>query len=88
MTQRFFRAAENVYESVRHGLDQTWGHRADETAFMPAAYAPKDASGNVYLAVDAGWCDFPAVAAILPDLLASGAVQEIDAAAYSAVMLQ
>lgn len=88
MTQRFFRAAENVYESVRRGLDQAWGHRPDETAYMPAAYAHKDAEGRVYLAVNSEWCDFAAVSVILPDLLASHAVEEISEAEYHAATME
>ena len=82
MNQRFFRASEAVYESVRTGLDAAWHHRADETAFMPARWAPRDTQGRVYLAVNAEWCDYQAVAAILPELLASGAVEEISHAVY------
>jgi hypothetical protein len=38
------------------------------------------------LAVLSEFCEYEAVAAVLPNLLASGAVQEIDAAAYHAVV--
>lgn len=36
------------------------------------------------LAVDSAFCQHDEVAAILPELLASGAVEEIEAAAYHA----
>lgn len=82
MTQRFFRSSVSVYESVRTGLDAAWNHRPDETAYMPAQWAPRDTQGRVYLAVDAEWCEYPAVAAILPNLLATGAVEEISREDY------
>ncbi len=57
---------------------------------MPArierATAPHDAAGMVVLAVRAEFCDYEAVAAMLPSLLASGAVMEITANEYAAAM--
>ena len=44
-----------------------------------------DAAGRVLLAVNDEFCTYEAVAAVLPALIASGAVEEIDAAAYQPV---
>jgi hypothetical protein len=85
--QRFFRTADAaLYEQVRLGLDAAWGHQPPTTCIDPAADAPRDADGRIVLAVDVAFAEFPAAAAILPDLLASGAVEEIDRATYMAVV--
>lgn len=82
--QRYFRAVEQVYEQVRASLDAAWGHPGPvaETCFEPAATAPRDAEGRVLLAVNAEFCEYEAVAALLPGLLASDAVEEISGTAY------
>lgn len=90
MSQRYFRTADaDLYESIRLQLDASWGHPTPDgrtlTCFDPVAVAPRDAAGRVLLAVNDEFCDYPAVAAVLPGLLASGAVEEIDAAAYQPV---
>lgn len=83
MSQRFFRIpSAAVYESTRLSLDAAWGHVNAQTCVTPAASAPRDSLGRIVLAVNAEFCAYPAVAEVLPQLLASGAVEEIDAAAY------
>jgi hypothetical protein len=84
MNQRFFRATDAVYEQVRAALDSAFGHPGDMavTTFQPVSDAPHDAEGRAYLAVWEFFCEWDTVAAMLPDLLASGAVEEIDEAAY------
>ena len=88
MNQRFFRASETVYEQVRATLDAAWGNPGDNaiTCFEPAATAPRDAAGSVVLAVADEFCGYAAAAAMLPILLESGAVEEIDEAAYTAAL--
>ena len=88
---RFFRTADaDLYESIRLQLDAAWGHPTPDgltvTCFDPAAVAPKDASGRVLLAVKDEFCEYDAVAAVLPQLLASGAVEEITEAEYRAAL--
>lgn len=90
MTQRCFRVDETVYESVRLSLDAAWGHGPDAgtaTCVDPASVAPRDSQGRILLAVRPEFVQFDAVAAILPQLLASGAVEEIDEAEYRAAIL-
>lgn len=87
---RYFRTADAaLYESIRLQLDAAWGHpnaeTKTETCIDPAAVAPRDSHGRILLAVRPEFCAFPAVAALLPQLLSSGAVQEIDAADYRPV---
>lgn len=83
--QRYFRTAdEALYEQVRLGLDAAWGHPSvgTITCIDPAAVAPRDAQGRILLAVKPEFTEFPAAAAMLPQLLASGAVEEITASEY------
>lgn len=85
MQSRFFRGDPAVYEQVRLALDAAWGHApgtGTTTCYEPAATAPHDADGRVLLAVRAEFCEYVAVAAMLPELLASGAVEEIDEETY------
>lgn len=81
---RFFRSTVATYEAVRLQLDDAWGHPSPgaETCISPASEAPKDRHGRVVLAVDEAFCAYPDVAAVLPSLLAGGAVEEIDEATY------
>ena len=87
MTYRYFRSAETVYESVRLALDASWGLPADgqQTCVPVAGVAPRNASGMCLLAVPVEFCEYEAVAAMLPQLLESGAVEEIAASEYQPV---
>lgn len=81
----FFRITDDaVYEQVRLGLDAAWDHQPPTTCVDPAAVAPRDADGNILLAVRPEFVAFDAVAEILPSLLASGVVVEITEADYFA----
>jgi hypothetical protein len=91
MSQRFFRTSDAMlYESIRLQLDAAWGHPTPDgttiTCIDPASVAPRDASGHILLAVRPEWCEWEPVPTLLPQLLAAGAVQEIDAAAYDAAV--
>ena len=87
MTQRYFRTADAaLYEQVRLGLDAAWGHQPPTTCIDPEAVAPRDAAGRILLAVRDEFVTFGAVVALLPQLLASGAVEEIDEATYQAAV--
>lgn len=88
MTYRFFRSNDDaLYEQVRLGLDRAWGHVPPTTCIQPAATAPRDDTGRIVLAVRREFTEFPAAAAILPDLLASGQVVEISEAEYRAAII-
>jgi hypothetical protein len=87
---RFFKSDETTYEQIRLGLDAAWGHGVGTgtvTCFEPAATAPRDSDGLVVLAVRAEFCDYEAVAAVLPGLLASGTVVEISESEYRAAVM-
>ena len=90
---RFFRTAnEALYESVRGQLDAAWGHPTPDgitiTCFDPAAVAPRDAARRLLLAVHDEFATWEPAATLLPQLLASGAGQEISEAAYRAALPQ
>lgn len=90
MITRFFRSTDAVYESIRAQLDAAYGYPNAETktltSITPAADAPHDTQGRVYLAISADYCDYNLPAELLPQLLASGAVEETAEADYLAAM--
>ena len=88
---RYFRTnVDAVYEQVRLTLDAAWGFpsadRKTVTSIDPASVAPRDSQGQIVLAVRNEFCQYEAVAAMLPQLLASGVVEEINAAQYRAAV--
>jgi hypothetical protein len=84
MNQRYFRAAEATYQAVRQQLDAAWGLPANgqESCYAPAVRGVRDADGMMLLAVNQEFATWEPAASLLPQLLASGAVEEIDAATY------
>lgn len=88
MSQRFFRSSPVVYESMRTQLDAAFGYPdgVTETVWLPVGDALRDAAGRCLLAVHGESCQRPAVATVLPGLLASGAVEEVTEADYRAAM--
>jgi hypothetical protein len=89
MTQRYFVAqSAAVYEQARARLDEMFGHpnSVASTCLTPAEDAPKTKQGGVLLAVDSEFCEWPQAAELLPQLLASGAVEEIDEATYRSLL--
>jgi hypothetical protein len=91
---RYFRceSGDQDYEDARLGLDEAWGHPDQATKTItciePAATAPRDSQGRIVLAVHDEFCEYTVAVDLLPQLLASGAVQEIDAATYAAAVNQ
>jgi len=86
---RYFRtASDEVYEQTRLTLDVAWGHpnavTKTITCIDPAAVAPRDQQGRIILAVDDAFCEYSVAVEMLPQLLASGVVEEIDRATYIA----
>jgi hypothetical protein len=85
---RYFRSTPEVYEQIRSTLDAAWGYPSAETktltALPPATSLPADSQGRVYLAISADYCEYILPSQMLPELIASGAVAEIDEAAYRA----
>jgi len=87
---RYFRSAPDVYAAICAQLDAAYGYPNPETKTertLPLADTlPADAQGRVYLAISADYCDFVLPSQMLPQLLASGAVEEIDEATYRAAV--
>ena len=90
MQQRYFRANEAVYEAMRSDLDAAWGmpNPGTVTCFIPAAdpTVPRDLQGRVYLAVHAEWCGWIPVIDMLPEMIASGVIEEVDRQDYLSAM--
>jgi hypothetical protein len=83
MIQRFFRTSDDsVYEQARGILDSAWKHVPPVTCIDPAAVAPRDSSGRIVLAVNQEFTQFSVAVDLLPTLIASGVVEEIDLSAY------
>ena len=81
---RYFRAPGAVYEQARLTLDAAWGHQPPTTCIEPAARAPRDAQGRIVVAVADEFCDYSTARELLPQLLASGAIEEIDRQTFDA----
>lgn len=86
---RYFRTTLAVYASIAAQLDTAYGYPNAETKTLRtlplADDLPSDGQGRVYLAVDAAYCEYILPGEMLPDLLASGAVEEVEEAQYLAV---
>jgi hypothetical protein len=89
---RHFRSSAAVYASICVQLDAAYGYPNSETKTqrtLPLAESlPTDAQGRVYLAISAEYCDYILPSQVLPELIASGVVEEIDAATYRAALPQ
>ena len=87
---RYFRSTPAVYSGICSQLDLAYGYpnagTRTERALPLTERLPTDSDGRVYLAVDSDQCDFILPSEMLPQLLASGAVEEVDAATYVALL--
>jgi hypothetical protein len=91
MSQRFFRGDVVTYEAIRANLDAAWGlpnNKGTATCIAPAAIAPKDSQGFVLLAVHEEFATWEPAVTLLPQLLASGAVEEITETDYRSALPQ
>jgi hypothetical protein len=87
---RYFRSTPAVYASICAQLDAAYGYPNAETkterSLLLVSDLPADAQGRVYLAISAAYCDYILPSEMLPQLLASGAVEEVTAAVYEALV--
>ena len=88
---RYFRTeSDEVYEQTRVTLDAAWGFPDEatktRTCFSPASEGVRDGEGRLLLAVHDEFATYSVAVDLLPQLLASGLVEEIDAATYRAVV--
>jgi hypothetical protein len=85
---RYFRclAGDEAYEQIRTTLDSVWGHPNAETKTVTcidhAGVAPRDTKGRIMLATSEAFCEYEAASQMLLAVLASNAIEEIDAATY------
>jgi hypothetical protein len=90
LMKRYFRTAdEALYETIRLQLDAAWGHPTADgktiTCIDPASVAPRDSQGRILLALRPQFISYEPAASMLPQLLTSGAVEEITADEYQPV---
>jgi hypothetical protein len=87
---RYFRSTPAVYAIVCSQLDAAYGYpnpaTKTERTLPLAADLPMDSQGRVYLMISAEYCDFILPGQMLPELLASGAVEEVTQAEYEALL--
>jgi hypothetical protein len=87
---RYFRSTDEVLSLVNAQLDAAYGYPNEatrtNTALPPASECPHDSEGRVYLAVDGAYCDFILPSEMLPQLIDSGMVEEIDEATYGSIL--
>jgi hypothetical protein len=86
--QRYFQVEPTAYEQARLAVDAAWGFPAGETSIEPLATAPKDANGQVFIAIRAMHCDMEPFKSAVEGLLASGAATEVAQAEYEAALPQ
>lgn len=87
---RYFRSTPAVYSDICAQLDAAYGYPNADTKTLrtlpPAENLPADDEGRVYLSISAAYCEFNLPSELLPQLIASGLVEEITAAQYAAVL--
>ena len=87
---RYFRATPAVYADICAQLDAAYGYPNEATKTLRtlplAADLPTDAEGLVYLMISAEYCDFILPGQLLPELLASGSVEEVTKAEHESLV--
>jgi hypothetical protein len=87
---RYFRSLPGVYAGVCAALDAAYGYPDQDTktqrSLPLAVELPSDAEGRVYLAIEQAYCDYVLPSQLLPELIGDGAVEEITADQYAAVL--
>lgn len=87
---RYFRSTDEVLAHVNAQLDAAYGYPNEatrtRTTLPPPADCPHDSEGRVYLAVADDYCEYVLPSQMLPQLIASGLVDEIDEAEYTATL--
>lgn len=87
---KYFRSTPAVYAAICAQLDIAYGYpdaAAKTMRTLPlSSDLPADAAGMVYLAIQREYCDFILPSQLLADLLASGAVEEVEESTYRAVL--
>jgi hypothetical protein len=86
---RYFRSTPAVYAVICAQLDAAYGYpdaaTKTERALPLVQELPTDAQSRVYLGLESELCYYILPSEILPELLDSGAVEEIDEGTYRSV---
>lgn len=89
---RYFRCSLEVYGVVCQSLDSAYGYPNAQTKTLrslpPSDEIPSDAQGRVYLAVSQDYCEYVLPSQMIPQLLESGAADEIAAGEYEAAFAE
>lgn len=87
---RYFCSTPAVYEQINATLDVAYGYPNAETKTLRtlplASDLPSDPQGRVYLGITQAYCDYILPSEMLPELVASGAVEEVGEAEYRALL--
>jgi acetyl/propionyl-CoA carboxylase alpha subunit len=86
----YLRASFAVYEQARAAMDAARGLPANGqiTSFTPAADAPTDAQGRVYLALRESDTTAPGADQMIADMVQAGYVEFVTEADYMAALPQ
>jgi acetyl/propionyl-CoA carboxylase alpha subunit len=86
----FLRAFAAVYEQARAAMDAARGlpSKGQVTSFTPAASAPTDAQGRVYLALRESDTTAPGADQMIADMVQAGYVEVVTEAEYMAALPQ
>ena len=89
---RHFRATVDTYLVICASMDQAYGYpnaaTKTERALPVPSSLPVDSSGRLYLAVSKEQCGFLWPSQMLPQLIGSGAIEEVTEVAYLAALPQ
>ena len=87
---RYFRSSPAAYSAICAQLDAAYGYPNPETKTertLPlVADLPADNQGRVYLAISDEYCGYNLPSEMLPQLIASGVVEELTESQYQAVL--
>ena len=85
---RYFRSTDELLSQVTAQLDAAYEYPNAETktntALPHPSECPHDSEGRVYVAVDDAYCDFILPSQMIPQLIASGLVEEVEESVFMA----
>jgi len=86
----FLRSTPEVYEQARAAMDAARGlpAKGQVTSFTPAAQAPTDGQGRVYLALRESDTTAPGADQMIADMVTAGYVEVVAEADYMAALPQ
>lgn len=83
---RYFRSTDAVYQIVCAQLDAAYGYPNAQTKTLRALPLTQDMphgpDGSIYVAISSDYCEFILPSQMIPQLLESGAAEELTKAQY------